>query len=243
MPLALSHVTSLLETLAPLAHAEPWDNVGLLVDPGVDRRDRTKPPEVHKVLLCVDLTDEVLAEATEREVDLIVSYHPPLFEPVKRLRHSVPAERIVLGASRAGIAVYSPHTALDAAPGGVNDWLADGLGAGERAPLSSEPGSAAPDLKSVVFVPAANVVALRGALSAVGAGVIGEYSECSFELPGTGTFVPGPTANPSVGKRGKLERASEVRLEMVCPRAALGLVATVIEQVHPYEEPAWDVYP
>lgn len=117
-----------LETFAPLSFAEEWDNVGLLVG------DDDWP--VARVLLTIDLTQAVLEEALERGAQMVVAYHPVLFEPLQRLTHAHPPARVVLAAARAGLAVHSPHTALDAAPGGVNDWLAEGLGAGVVAPLA-----------------------------------------------------------------------------------------------------------
>ncbi len=244
MALSLAEVTALFEKLAPLEHAESWDNVGLLLEPDADRKDPSAVPMVRRVLLLVDLTERALAEALERDVDLIVSYHPPIFEPLKRLRATSPSERLVLSAARAGLAVYSPHTALDAAPGGVNDWLADALGPGVRRPLvaarRSEPGTV---YKLVVFVPAEHTDALRSALAAAGAGVIGNYTECSFELTGQGTFVGGDAANPTVGERGRFERVAETRLEMVCSEEALERATAALRRVHPYEEPAWELYP
>jgi dinuclear metal center YbgI/SA1388 family protein len=244
MALALGEVTALLEKLAPLEYAESWDNVGLLLEPAEDRVAPGAPPSVRRVMLLVDFTERVLAEALERDVDLVCAYHPPIFEPLKRLRATAPNERVALSAARAGLAVYSPHTALDAAPGGVNDWLAEALGKGARRPLSAvhraDPGG---DYKLVVFVPAEHVEALRSALAEAGAGVIGDYTECSYELAGSGTFLGGSATNPVVGERGRLERVSETRLEMVCPREALPRAREALERVHPYEEPAWDIYP
>ncbi|HEY3500536.1 MAG TPA: Nif3-like dinuclear metal center hexameric protein [Polyangiaceae bacterium] len=243
MPLPLDRVVAALESIAPVAHAEDWDNVGLLLEPAGDRRDSAAPPQVARVLLCIDFSEPVLAEALAGDVDLVVAYHPPLFRPVNRLRARVPGERVFLAAARAGLALYSPHTALDAAPGGVNDWLAGALGTGQRGALFASVPRAPSEHKLVVFVPATHADALRSALAATGAGVIGAYSECSFELAGSGTFVGGETASPVVGERGRLERVSELRLELVCPAAALGAAAEAIRRVHPYEEPAWDIYP
>lgn len=123
-----STVLSALESIAPLGLAEDWDNVGLLVDPGPPRRIRT-------VMLAVDCTDAVVEEAVRSRAELIVAYHPVLFQATRRLTWEDPSRRAVVRAVRAGISIYSPHTALDAAAGGVNDWLADALPAGERRPL------------------------------------------------------------------------------------------------------------
>lgn len=121
-------VVQALETLAPPALAEAWDNTGLLVG------DEEAP--VERVLLTIDLTPEVLEEALASRAQLVVAYHPVLFEPLRRLTTATPAARIVLAAARAGLAVHSPHTALDAAPGGVNDWLAEALGPASVVPLA-----------------------------------------------------------------------------------------------------------
>ena len=218
--------------------------MGLLLEPAADRKRPDEAPSVRRVMLLVDLTRAVLEEAIERDVDLVVAYHPPIFEPFKRLRASAPKERLLTVAARAGLAIYSPHTALDAAPGGVNDWLADAVGKGGRTPLvGARRVEANAAYKLVVFVPPEHTQALRSALATAGAGVIGKYTECSYELRGEGTFVGGDEANPVVGERGRLERVAETRLEMVCSEEALGAVATALRRVHPYEEPAWDIVP
>lgn len=126
--LPLKRVIAALEEIAPLHLAEEWDNAGLLLAP---RRHAA----VAAVMLTIDLTEQVLAEAVRRKCSLIVSYHPVLFEPVQRLHMDHVSHRVVLEAIRAGITVYSPHTALDAVQGGVNDWLADGIGEGRRTPI------------------------------------------------------------------------------------------------------------
>lgn len=132
MTLELGRALGVLEEIAPLRHAAEWDNVGLLVEPHAEAT-------VTRVLLTIDLTEPVLAEALEHGVELVVSYHPPIFSGLKRLtQHSV-GERVVLQAIAAGISVFSPHTALDAAPEGVNDWLAEALGPGDVEPLEPVP--------------------------------------------------------------------------------------------------------
>jgi len=121
-----------LHALAPVSLAEPWDNVGLLIDaaaPGAEAED------VARVALTIDLTEEVLTEARELGASLVVAYHPPIFKPLERLTRDTAIERVVLDAVRCGVSVYSPHTALDAVVGGVNDWLADAMGEGPRRPL------------------------------------------------------------------------------------------------------------
>lgn len=130
MTAQLSEVLAALERLAPLQFAEPWDNVGLLLEP-VPVADAAL---LNSALLTIDLSDDVVAEAERLGAKLIIAYHPPIFQGLKRLRSSQPSERAVLRCVAAGIAVFSPHTALDAAPEGVNAWLSDAFGAGSRGP-------------------------------------------------------------------------------------------------------------
>ena len=224
-----------MESIAPLENAADWDNVGLLVGAPHWR--------VGSLLLTIDLTDAVMREAVDAGARMIVAYHPPIFQPLPRLTDVDPKQRLVLEAARRGISIYSPHTALDAAPGGINDWIAKGLGDGDVRAL--RPAPVLPEseqCKLVTFCPADAVDKLRSALATVGAGRIGEYELCSFELAGTGTFLGGPGTHPSVGRRGALEHIDEVRLEMVCPEASLALAVTTLSQFHPYEEPPIEIY-
>lgn len=135
VPAPLSQVLAALERLAPLAFAEPWDNVGLLLEPV----PVAEAAPVASALLTIDLSDEVVAEAEALGATLIIAYHPPIFQGLKRLRGSQPGERALLRCAARGTSIFSPHTALDAAPGGVNDWLLDAFGPGERAPCLPHP--------------------------------------------------------------------------------------------------------
>lgn len=126
---------ALLNRFAPLALAEPWDNVGFLLDPDPDE-------EIRGIFLTIDLTAETLDEALAARVNQIISYHPPIFSPLKRLRRSEPREALILKAAEARVGIYSPHTALDAASGGMTDWLAEALGPGSSEPIvPSGPGA------------------------------------------------------------------------------------------------------
>lgn len=122
-----------MERLAPLRFAEPWDNVGLLLEPV----PLAEAPPLVRVLLTIDLSDGVVSEAEGLGVGLIIAYHPPIFEPLKRLRSTDPAEGVLLRCLASRVAVFSPHTALDAAPGGVNDWLLDAFEPNERRPCAA----------------------------------------------------------------------------------------------------------
>lgn len=233
----LAEVISILRKLAPEALAEPWDKVGLQVG-------RVGRP-VQRALLCIDLTEAVLAEAIRVKAQLIVAYHPPIFEPLAALTGGDWKQRVVMECAERKIAVYSPHTALDAAVGGVNDWLCEGIGKGRREPIAASASSAegrSGRSKIVCFVPEAHADRLREAMSKAGAGRIGNYVECSFESRGHGTFRGLAGADPFVGRPGRRERVDELRLEMVCEDSVLGDVIAALGAAHPYEEPAFDVY-
>lgn len=233
MPAAISAVVDALKEIAPLDLAEEWDNVGLLIE-------RTRPDPIGRVLLTIDVTDAVLEESIRSKAEMIVAYHPPIFEPVKRFAAKDRLARLI----RHDLAVYSPHTALDAAPGGVNDWLADGLGPGRREPIhQARVTDRNQAYKVVVFVPREALDGLRSAMAQASAGTIGHYSHCSFNIPGFGTFLGDATTRPTVGQPGRMETVEEVRLDMVCGDWALPAVVEAIRRTHPYEEPAWEVYP
>ncbi|MGE3108580.1 MAG: Nif3-like dinuclear metal center hexameric protein [Phycisphaerales bacterium] len=232
-----------MERIAPTRFAEDWDNVGLLI--GRAEQELSGP-----ALLTIDLNEAVVDEAVKRRVGAIIAYHPPIFRPIKRLSGATAKERVLLRVIESRMAVYSPHTALDSAPGGMTDWLADGLldrkgivKADRRALRPRVDRPMTQEVKIVTFLPAEKVDDLRAALGTAGAGLIGKYEVCSFAMPGAGTFFARPGAAPAVGETGKLERVQEVRLEMVCSQRALALAMAVIKQFHPYEEPAVDVYP
>lgn len=240
----VSDLVRAMGDIAPLHLAEPWDNTGLLV--GSMHQEMTGP-----VLLTIDLTERVLAEAVAADASAIVSYHPPIWEGLKRLTADTPRGRILLGAIERRIAVHSPHTALDAVQGGINDWLCEGLSASDaegkiagdcRAlrPHGNRPETQ--EVKIVVFVPEDKADILRKAMASAGAGIIGHYQVCSFSTLGTGTYLGGEHSKPAIGQPGRLEHVAEQRLEMVCSKAALPLVLETIRQFHPYEEPAIDVY-
>ena len=228
----LRDLVAALEAIAPTRYAESWDNVGLLVgDPA---------QSVTRAMLTIDYTPAVAAEARELHCDAVVAYHPPIFEPIKRLTADGPASP-VYDAARRGVAIYSPHTALDVAPGGTNDLLADAVGMGDdRRPLKPTTPKAA-DYKLVTFVPAAAVDAVSAALFAAGAGRVGKYTSCSFRTPGFGTFFGEPGSTPAVGVAGRLDTVDEVRLEVVVPVGGAAAVVDALRASHPYETPAFDL--
>lgn len=236
MPLPLADIVRALGRIAPLALAEPWDKVGLLV--AGDGRP------VARALLAIDVTPEVLAEAVASRADLVIGYHPLLFKPLERLDGATWQGRVAIDALRAGVAIYSPHTALDAVEGGVNDWLvglvaADATGVRALAPAAVRGGNTH---KIVTFLPESALAEVRTALAEAEAGQIGAYTHCSFSSRGEGTFFGGEGANPTVGKAGHLERVGEMRLEMSFHRRDLAAVVAALRAAHPYEEPAFDIF-
>jgi dinuclear metal center YbgI/SA1388 family protein len=150
---------------------------------------------------------------------------------------------VIADCVRRHIAVYSPHTALDAVQGGVNDWLCEGIGKGTAKPIVQHPPPGPKQLEIVTFVPASHVETVRRAMAQAGAGVIGNYVECAFTVPGKGTFRGSKETSPYVGRAGKLETVDELRTEMVCDSRRLGQVVEALRQTHPYEEPAFYIYP
>ena len=221
------------DTITPPALAADWDNVGLLLG------ERNTP--VSRVITCLTVTPEVVAEAVETGASLIVSHHPILFRGTKKLSSDSAEGRLLLPLLRNGIAVYSPHTAFDNAPGGINDHLAGLLGLTHVRPLRRR--DAEKRCKIVVFVPSGDQAAVADAMFAAGAGVIGEYRECGFRTPGTGTFFGSEAANPAVGEKGRRMEVAEDRLEVVCPEHLVAAVVAAMRAAHRYEEPAFDVYP
>ncbi|MCE9618315.1 MAG: Nif3-like dinuclear metal center hexameric protein [Planctomycetes bacterium] len=222
-----------MEAVAPRRLAASWDNTGFLLgDPSLPLR---------RALLTIDLTSKVLDEAIASRCEAIVAYHPPIFEPLKQVTAMNPRENLLLRCAVHQIALLSPHTALDAVRGGMADWLADLIGAGERAAL--EPAGRAAQVLVSTHVPVASVDAVREAMAQAGAGHIGDYSQCSFTVDGRGTFLGGFASHPAVGRRGSLEEVAEAHLTMIASASIQGEVIQAIERSHPYETPAIHVVP
>lgn len=220
-----------LDGIAPPALAADWDNVGLLVG------DRNA--DVKKLMLCIDLTSEVLAEAVAAKAQMVMAYHPVIFKPVSRITSC--SNPVVYQAARQGIAVYSTHTALDAAPGGTNDVLADILGIGPRRVL--EPLSRSGECKIVTFLPGEDLSRVAESAFQAGAGQIGNYYDCAFFCHGIGTFCGGEGTRPSIGRPCEHEVTEELRFEVIAPRGRVGDVVSAIRASHSYEEPAIDIHP
>jgi len=230
----VKEIAAVVEKITPLGLAQPWDNVGLLIgDP---------EQNVRNVLLTIDVTQAVVAEAKELETDLILSYHPVIWDGLKRIRTDT-ASRSVHEIIRSGISVFSIHTALDAVGGGVNDGLAEILGIQDAKPIGDYVQYSPQDYyKFVVFVPVDAMAKVANAAFEAGAGWIGNYRNCGFHTEGTGTFLPLEGANPAIGQQGKFEQVHEARFETIVPADKVEAVVDAMKKAHPYEVPAFDIY-
>ncbi len=227
----LADVIEVLETAYPPRLAQPWDSVGLVCgDPG-DALD--------SVTIAVDATAAVVDEVPDG--GLLLAHHPLLLRGVDTVAASTPKGALVHRLIRSGRSLFTAHTNADSASPGVSDALAEAIGLTVEGVL--EPAPSTPDTdKWVVYVPAGDADAVRTALFAAGAGGIGNYSQCSWSVGGTGQFLPGDGATPAIGGVGTVERVAEDRVEMIAPARARGAVLAALRAAHPYEEPAFDVF-
>jgi dinuclear metal center YbgI/SA1388 family protein len=225
-------IIAAVERVAPPPLAEGWDTCGLQVGHRV--------AGVGRVLVALTPLPEVFEEAAEIGADFLLFHHPLIFSPLKGVDTGSYPGDLVARAISENLTVYAAHTSYDAAPDGVSVALAEAIGL--RGPLEvvSPRGALR---KLVVFVPEGAEDAVAGALSGSGAGVIGDYTRCTFRTPGTGTFLPGEGSDPYLGERGRLQRAAEIRLETVVPAHLARDAADAATAAHPYEEVPIDVYP
>lgn len=212
--------------------AEDWDNVGLQVgDPG-------RP--LDRVMVALDPGLEAVEAARDAGAQALITHHPLLFKPVKRLTPDDAVGKILWSAVRDDVAIISAHTNLDCAVNGLNSWLAQKMGVEQAIPLQAVAGDY---LKLVVFVPVGHEEAVAEALFSAGGGQIGAYDQCSFRSSGEGTFRPGPGTQPYIGTVGQREKTEEVRLELIIPKRKLLRVLEKMQKAHPYEEVAYDLLP
>ena len=224
-------ITKVLETLAPLDYAESFDNVGLLVGDA--------NAEVTGVLITLDTLEAVVEEAIEKNCNLIVSFHPIIFSGLKSLTGKTYVERVVMKAIRHQIAIYSMHTALDNQLLGVNASIADRLGLHNRSILIPQPNIIR---KLITYVPKANAEKLRKALFEAGAGNIGNYAECSFNLEGKGTYKGNESPLPTIGEPNVFHTEDETQIGVIFPKHLQSQILKALRQNHPYEEVAYEIY-
>ncbi|WP_054956648.1 Nif3-like dinuclear metal center hexameric protein [Paenibacillus dakarensis] len=226
-------VIQYMEQLAPKHVAMPDDRIGLQLG--------TLNKEIKTVLIALDVNEEVVEEAIELGADLIIAHHAIIYRPLKQLQTDSPMGKVYEKLIKNDIAVYISHTNLDVTEGGMNDWMAEALGITNTLPIHDVHTEQLSKL--VVFVPKSHHQEVLDAVLNAGAGSIGNYSHCSFNVEGFGTFVPGEGTDPFLGKQGKMERADEVRIETVVPQNIRSRVIQAMLKAHPYEEVAYDLYP
>ena len=228
----IKEILQVIETLAPLPLQEEYDNSGIQVgDPN---------REALGVLFCIDVTEDVIDEAISLKCNLIIAHHPIAFKSFKSLTGKNYTERCMIKAIKNDITLYAAHTNLDNASGGVNFKLASMLGL-ENVRILTPKSNAL--LKFITTVPHDHAESVRNAIFNAGAGNIGDYDSCSYNLEGEGTFRAKEGAHPHVGEVGKLHFEPEVRIETVIPAMKKNEVIRALIAVHPYEEPVFDLYP
>ena len=226
----IKDITGYLESIAPLAYQESYDNSGLIVG--------NKDATVKRVLLTLDCTEAVVDEAIKEKCQLIIAHHPIVFSGLKKLNGKTYVERVVMKAIKHDIAIYAIHTNYDNVMNGVNAMICEKLDIIDYQILAPKKGILK---KLYTFIPLVDHERVRAALFHAGAGHIGHYSETSFNVAGIGTFKGNEHTNPTIGKRGKLEEVEEVKLEVIFPAYLQSRVVKALLDTHPYEEVAYDV--
>ena len=227
----IKEILHTIEQIAPIPLQEQWDNCGVQIG------DITQ--EAKGAIVCIDVTEAVVDEAIAMGCNLIISHHPLAFRSFKSLTGKNYIERCMIKACKHDIVVYAAHTNLDNASEGINNYLADMLNLQHVRILDPQKGKL---LKLVTFVPHTHAELLRNALFSVGAGSIGNYDACSYNISGEGTFRAGDNTNPYVGETGELHTEPETRIEVILPIYKQSEVRRALIAVHPYEEPAYDFY-
>jgi dinuclear metal center YbgI/SA1388 family protein len=229
----LAELIAVLEEWFDPRLAESWDAVGLVCG------DPDEP--VERILLAVDAVPSTVGEAIDWSAQLLLTHHPLLLTGVHGVPTTDPKGALVHRMLRAGLAHHVAHTNADVARPGVSDALAEVLGLTDLRPLDAHLVAAVDKL--VVFVPHADAQPLIDALAAAGAGHLGDYERCAWTTDGLGTFRPLPGAAPAIGAVGSVEEVSETRVEMVVPPTRRAQVIAALRTAHPYEEPAFDLFP
>lgn len=230
MKMKVSELTQYLESIAPVAFQESYDNSGLIVG------DYDK--SIHKALISLDCTEEVVDEAIATGCDIIISHHPIVFKGLKRFNNNNYIEKAVIKAIKNDIALYAIHTNLDNVVGGVNTKLADKIGLQKQAILRQKDNILR---KLTVYVPRSHVESVRQSMFDAGAGMIGDYDQCSYNTAGYGTFRPLEEANPSIGTIQQQERVEETKIEVVFNLQHERKILLAMFSEHPYEEVAYNI--
>lgn len=228
----VKQIIEVMERIAPPWMACEGDPTGLQAGDPAGR--------VRRLMVTLDATLPVIRFALQHGAEMIITHHPRFYQGLKNLDESSFLGRIGAEIARARLAIYSAHTNLDVAPGGVNDCLAHVIGLEATAPLQIVAHD--PLLKMAIFVPPSHLHAVREAVAQAGAGVIGEYTECSFRTSGIGSFRGSDASSPFLGQAGRYEEVEEWRLEVLLTQSIRSTVEAALRKAHPYEEPAYDLY-
>ena len=225
-------ITEILESIAPKILQETYDNCGLLVG--------DLNAEVSKALICLDVTENVIREAIEKKCELIISHHPIIFHSLKKITLDNSIGRMLIEAIKNNISIYAAHTNFDNIKNGVNNIFANKLGLIKTKILSPTQNLL---FKLVTFCPDEKADEIRQSLFNAGAGHIGNYDCCSYNVNGSGTFRALENTNPYVGEKGQLHNENETRIEMIFPGYIEKKLINALLKSHPYEEVAYDIYP
>jgi dinuclear metal center YbgI/SA1388 family protein len=232
MEIKIKDILQSIQQIAPISLQESYDNCGLLIG--------DEENIVSKVLVCIDVTEEVITEAIQMDCALIISHHPIIFKGLKKIVPKGPVERIVIQAISNNIAIAAMHTNLDNSNLGVNFKIAEKMKLESTSILQAREGM----LKKIItFCPDSFAGNIRKAMTDAGAGHIGNYEECSFNMKGVGTFLANNMASPFVGQKHNLHEEPETRIEMIVPDYHVHKVVQALVSAHPYEEVAYDIYP
>ena len=228
--MTIRDITTAIEEIAPLKYAEDFDNVGLLVG--------DYSTQVTGILVTLDTLEAVVDEAIEKQCNLIVSFHPIIFSGLKKINGTTYVERVVLKAIKNDIAIYAIHTALDNSVQGVSAKMAEVLGLQNTKVLLPKQGLIK---KLTTYVPKKDADKVRKALHKAGAGDIGNYSDCSFNIDGYGTYKGNEDANPTIGEKGKLHTENETFISVIFEKHLEKKLLSALFNTHPYEEVAYDI--
>lgn len=228
--MTIKDLSQYLEEIAPIAYQEDYDNSGLIVG--------HPSSEIHQALISLDCTEEVIDEAIAQKCDIIISHHPIVFKGLKKFNGTHYVERVIIKAIENKIAIYAIHTNLDHVMAGVNGKICEKIGLRNCKILAPKTGILK---KLVFFTPLAFADDIKSKLYEAGAGNIGNYSECSFNVSGIGTFKANNEAKPFIGEANMLHQENELRIEMIYPAPAEKKILTALWAAHPYEEVAYEI--
>lgn len=232
---SVKDIIDLMELIAPQHLAEEWDNSGLQCG------DPDWP--VKQIVVALDPSPAVVDEACQKKADLLITHHPLVFNPLKKILLNTPVGRIIKTSISQKIAVFSAHTNLDSVKGGLNDVFAEKIGMKNLRLLHPEPYKGDEEYKLVVYAPKDSYDSVLSDLLETDAGIIDNYSCCTFRGDGIGTFKPGKESQPVYGKPDQINHVNEVRIETRVIKSSLSKVIDHIRQRHPYETMACDIYP